>query len=377
MKALRIAAVGLCLPLLGCYEEPVRDHLHIVFAPGPAIVVTAVREISTVVDDDNQAVEERVDEARSDLAGGWDRWSRGFAEIEAVADRTTVERHDGQARRAIHSALVDSFRPVERLLGGQGLGAFFEDDGRHRELQLYPTGGGQATRQERELLDEGIDWWSQEVSSYLEATTALYRHLSEAPHRAVPCFAHIFDDHPESSGPLTDDEVEMVEEVKHTSEAVSEVLLVLSDQPFSLNELSRLVFDTFQGRLTVAVDGPVVEIEGFLEHPNFVERPSVDLWGALAGMVGQWLAPDLVTAMVAPGPEELQPDPDPVEFASIPRRWAPPPDSATVEAELRSRLRPEEVYRIRWRTRPAPDDEDLAYLQALELLENAERELPE
>jgi hypothetical protein len=170
----------------------------------------------------------------------------------------------------------------------------------------------------------------------------------------------------------------MVERVKHTSEAVAEILLVVPDQPYSFNELSRLVQDTFQGRLTIALDGPIFEIEGFVEHPLFIERPPVDLWHALESMVGQWLVPDLVTAMVGPGPEELQPDPDPVEFASLSRHWVQEaPEPSAVEAELRNRLRPEEVYRVRWRTPPVPNDEEMALLAAVDLLAIAEQELPE
>ncbi len=64
-------------------------------------------------------------------------------------------------------------------------------------------------------------------------------------------------------------------------------------------------------------------------------------------------------------------------FASLQRRWAPAPDPATVETELRNRLKPEPVYLVRWQTRPAPEDEDEVYELALQQLANAERDLPE
>ena len=378
MKRIRLTIVGLCLPLLACYEEPVRDHLHIAFAPGPAIVVTAVRDIASPGSGgENPAVADRLDEASSDLAGGWDRWSRSFASLGALAERSTIERHDGRARRGIHSALVDSFRPVERLLGNEGLGAFYDETGRVRELQLHPAGAGQATRQQRALVDEALGSWSEEVSAYLEATTALYAYFDRAPDRAVLCFGYIFDEDEESLGPLSKGEGELVAAVINTMERVADVLLIDSNQAYSLNELSRLVFDTFQGRLTVALDGPILEREGFIEGEGFVERPAVSLWRSFGTMVGQWLEPDLVTAMVTPGPEANQPEPDPVDFAAMPRSWAPPPDPLTVESELRSRLRPESVYLVRWQTRPAPDDEDEVYELALQQLATAEQNLPE
>jgi hypothetical protein len=378
MKATRYLPLVLCLLLLACYEEPVRDHLHIVFAPGPAIVVTAVRDISPPGSKgENPAVEDRLDEARSDLDSGWDRWSRSFADLDAVADRRIIERHEGRARRGVHSALLDTFRPLERLLGNEGLGAYYAESGSVRELQLNPVGSPQATRQQRELLERFMTPWAEQVAAYLEASTALYAYLDEAPDRAIPCFAHIFDDHPEQSGPIGRDEKALVELVKEKMERVAEALLTPEDQAYSLNELSRLAHDSFQGRLTLAVDGPVLEIEGFTDHETFVERPPVDLWRALQTMVDRWLAPDLVTSMVVPGPENAQPEIDPVVFAGRPRRWSPPPDPWTVESELRAELQPEEVYRIRWRTRSVPVDEDEELELALELLASAERNLPD
>jgi len=379
MKPVRAAlALGLCLPLFACFEEPVRDHLHIHFMPGQAIVVTAVRDIVPPSSaGNNPAVENRTDEARSDLASGWDRWSRSFSELGAIADRGTIERHDGQPRRGIHSALLDSFDPIERLLGNEGLGAFYNETGRVRELQLHPAGAGQATRQQRAVFDASLTKWSEEVSAYLEAATALYAYLDETPERAVPCISHVFDIHAEESGPLTDREEELVGELKPTMERVAEVLLIDTGQAYSLNELSRLVFDTFQGRLTITLDGPVIELEGFVEGSSFIERPPVSLWASLEGMVGQWLEPDLVTALVRPGPDELQPEPDPVPFASLQRRWAPAPDPARVETELRDRLKPEPVYFVRWQNRAPTDDEDEVYEAALEMLRTAEQDLPD
>jgi hypothetical protein len=379
MKPVRTAlALGLCLPLFACYEEPVRDHLHILFAPGEAIVVTAVRDIAPASSaGDNPAVEDRVDEARTDLASGWDRWSRSFSELGAIADLSTIERHDGQPRRGIHSALLDSFRPIERLLGNEGLGAFYDETGRVRELQLHPTGAGQATRQQRVMFDASLTAWSKEVSAYLEAATALYAYLDEAPERAVPCISHVFDIHAEESGPLTDREDDLVRELKPTMERVAEVLLIDTGQAYSLNELSRLVFDTFQGRLTITLDGPMIEFEGFVEGESFIERPPVSLWASLEGMIGQWLEPDLVTALVRPGPDEFQPEPDPAVFASLQRRWAHAPDPSRVEIELRDRLKPEPVYLVRWQNQPPIEDEDEVYDAALEMLRTAEQNLPD
>jgi hypothetical protein len=378
MKSVRLAIVALCLPLLGCYEEPVRDHLHIVFSPGPALVITAVRDIaSPATASDNPAVEDRMDDARTDLESGWDRWSRSFSELGAIADRSTIVRHDARARRGIHSALVVSFRPVERLLGNEGLGAFYDEAGGIRTLELHPTGGGQATRQQRDTLEDDVALWAKSVADYLAAATALYEYLDVAPDRAALCFGYIFDEDQERLGPLNDEEAGLVSGVVETMERVADALLIDNNQAYSLNELSRLVHDTFQGRLTIAIDGPILEIEGFADHSTYLERPPVDLWRGLEVLAEKWLQPDIVTSLVRPGPDEIQPDPDPLSFTSQPRTWAPAPDASIVESELRAQLQPEEVYVVRWQTRPAPADDDEVYELALQQLATAEQNLPD
>jgi hypothetical protein len=377
MSRARLAVAVLCLPLLGCYEEPIRDHLHLAFGPGPVVIVTAVRDVAAPeTAGDNTAVEDRMDEARAGLDRGWDRWSRSFAELDAIAERSTIERHDGEARRGVHSALLEEFRPLQRLLGLEGLTADLAAIAGVRELQLVPTGAGQATRQQREHVDRELDTWATAVAAYLEAATALYAYLDRAPERAIPCFAHVFDDHTDASGPLTEPEEKLVLAVKNATEQVADVLLIETGDAFSLNELSRLVFDSFQGRLTVAVDGPILEIEGFIDRGAFVERPPVDLWRALESIAGRWLVPDLVTAMVQPGPESAQPGIDSTSFAAAPRRWSPAPDAWTVESELRSRLRAADFYRVRWRAAPVPDDDELVDM-ALAQLASAEADLPD
>lgn len=374
----RCVVLACCLPLAGCYEEPVRDHLHITFLPGVAIVVTAARDIGPgAAAGDNPALEARLDEARSALAAGWDRWGRGFADLEPLADRTTFEREDGELRRGIHSALLDDFGPISRLLGMEGLDAFYDESGGDRELELVPTGAGQATRQQRELVDRWLAAWSGNVAEYLAAAAALYQHLDRAPDRAVACLAHVFDRHTDAGGPLSEREAALVAAVKETSERVAEALVIGDGQAYSPNELSRLVFDTFQGRLTVAIDGAVIESDGFTAHATFLERPPVDLWRALEAGVSRWLVPDLVTAMAAPGPADAQPEPDPVAFAARTRRWVRPPDASVVEATLRAKLAPAPLYRVRWRAGPVPADEDLEAEAALAALASAEHDLPE
>ncbi len=280
MKTLRFAIVGLCLPLLACYEEPVRDHLHIVFSPGPAIIVTAIRDIAPPAAAGDNPI------GRGANGRGPQRSRLGLGPLEpellprldAIADRSTIERHDGQPRRGIHSALLDSFRPVERLLGNEGLGAFYDENGGSANSNSTPSGPARPPGSNGPCVEHALNDWSHEVAAYLEATAALYAHLDRAPDRAALCFGYIFDEDQESLGPLGKTEGELVAAVIDAMERVAAVLRIDKGQAYSLNELSRLVYDTFQGRLTVTLDGPVVEIEGFVDT-----RPSSSAHRSICG----------------------------------------------------------------------------------------------
>ena len=178
--------------------------------------------------------------------------------------------------------------------------------------------------------------WSAWLAEYLGAVTELYDHLDHNPDRAVPCFANVLDRHEglAETGPLSPIEEELVERVKESMEWVAAALLVTDDEAFSLNELSRFVYDPFPTRLTIAVEAEVVDAAGFNDRGSFFERPAVDVWNALRSLEGRWISPDLVTAAAAPVSDEQQPNPDVLLLASLPRYFSSPPTPAEVEAAI-------------------------------------------
>ncbi len=363
-----LTIVAISLMTAGCFEEPVREHVHLSFLGGGAAVVTTVQEVAAPWEaGSNPALAGRLDDARSELESGWDRWRPLYDQLQPAAERYSVEMVDGLVRRATYGAVVASFDPVEQFFGAEGLSAVFFVDGTISELQLYPVGGTRATRTQRQLVEAEIDVWAAAVADYLGHAIALYTYLEQRPDRAVPCLAHIFDEHGPDPTPLEGREERLVLDLKPAIERVADVLLVPDDRAFTPNELVRLAFDPFPARLTVALDGHLISSEGFTEHDGFLERPRVDLWTALQTLEGQWVSPDLVTAMVVPGPEDQQPEIDPVSFAALPRRFAAPPNAAEVSAILRQALVPRDVHVLRWRpvATEAPDFEDADPLEFL------------
>ena len=192
--------------------------------------------------------------------------------------------------------------------------------------------------------------------------------------------AHIFDKHEDNgvTGPLRPIEEKLVKRVGETMEEVAMALLVEDDEAFSLNELSRLVYDPFPARLTVAVEVAVLDSVGFITGAGFFERPAVDVWNALKALEGRWISPDLVTAGAAPAPEDRQPDPDVLFLASQPRHYSEPPTSGEVEAAILTELVPEELLELRWRNAPRSGRQlDLPSDNWLEVMAAAEANLPD
>jgi len=371
----------LCLPLLACFEEPVREHLHLTLRDGGPVIVTVVQEVTSSDDrfGDNPALDDRLEESRDTIDHNLDPWSRRFALLELLAEHISVERVDGELRRSIHSAVLPSFAEVLKMVEADGLTGSLTVVNGTAELNLFPTGGSRATYTQRQDADRLLSEWSAVLAEYFEAVVDLYAYLDEQPERAVPCFAHIFDKHEElgTTGPLERVEEELVVRVKDTMEDVAFALMVDGGEAFSLNELTRLVYDPFPARLTIAAEGQVLEAEGFSAGADFFERPPVDAWNALRSLEGRWISPDLVTAAAAPAPDDRQPDPDVLALATTPRRYFPPPDAAEVESAIVSELVPEEMLRLVWRPAPAADAADEGSVDWLAVMAKSETSAPD
>jgi len=382
MGRLRSALVLiLCLPLVGCFDEPVREHLHLVFTEGGEIVVTAVQQVAeTDRAQGNIELEDRMDDARTDLESGFDPWSRRFELLNPLAEHISLERVDGEVRRSVHSAVLASFDEVARMLEADGLTGSLTVAGATADLQLFPTGGSRATSRQRDEAERRLREWSDQLAVYFAALIDLYDYLDVRADRTLPCLAHIFDKH-EGMGPtgrLTREEEDLVARVKDEMELISEVLMVSKGDAFSLNELTRLVYDPFPAHLSITVAGAVLSSEGLIRKGDGFERPSVDAWRALMSLEGRWVAPDLVTAAVAPASENRQPDPDPSVIATLPRHYFSPPSSAEVESALLAALVPEDVHSIRWRRSGVTSDEEGGYdVNWLQVMADAEASVPD
>jgi hypothetical protein len=377
MHRLRIALIlMLCLPLFGCFEDPVREHVHLTLLGAGPVIVTVVQEVADPrLAESNEELADRMEESRTTIESNLDPWSRRFALQQPLAEHRSTQWVEGKFRRSVHSAVLSSFEDALEMLEADGLTGGLVVSGGITEVSFFPTGGSRATYTQRQEAERLLVEWSDTLAEYFESVIDLYSYLEGRSDRAVPCFAHIFDTHAgiAVSGPLETEEEELVRRVKDALDSVVLALLVPDGESFSMNELTRLVYDPFPARLTVSVDGHALQSEGWIAHSGFLERPAVDAWNALLSLEGRWLSPDLVTALASPAPEDQQPEPDPVEFASRPRYVAAAPTSADVESALLSGLVPASELTLRWRPlATADDDSDAAAESWLPLMTAAE-----
>ncbi len=382
MRYLKSALIALlCLPLIGCFEEPVQEHVHLTIRADGTVVATVVQEVaSSKRGTDNPELSDRLEEARETLEQDLDPWSQRFENLEPVAEHRSIDKVEGELRRSIRSAVFASFNDVVALLEADGLTGNLMTSGRVAELDLFPTGGSRATYFQRQAAEQLLREWSVHLADYFAATANLYAYLDQRPERAAPCLAHIFDKEEGlgATGPLDPAEEELTVRVKETMEEVAMALLVEDDEAFSLNELARLVYDPFPARLTVSVDLEVSEVVGFITDSGSFERPAVDVWNALKKLEGRWISPDLVTAAAAPVPEDQQPDPDVLFLASQPRRHSKPPTSGEVESAILTELVPEELLMLRWHIPTRSGKElDLPSDDWLEVMAAAEASIPD
>ncbi|MCU0291165.1 MAG: hypothetical protein MUF10_04135 [Thermoanaerobaculaceae bacterium] len=352
----RIGVLGLALVLAGCFEQPVAERVELAFLAGGGFVVTARAEVRPPRGEgSNPALERRIAEARADFAAGWASWDPRFEALEPARERLEVERRMGDVERVVRQALAREPEGLRRFFAFTDVDAVLAEEPGEAELQLAPRSASRATAAERRRVERELESWSEILARYLAVTGELYRYLDQRPERAERCMAELFSvARPEGSADLDGDEARLVKAVNDAMGEVVMVLKVESGEAYTLDELSRRVFDPFPAPVSVVLPAAPDEVEGFVVASDGRLRvPVQGLWDALARLAGAWVAPDPVVAMVehslaSPGTEFPL-----ATFLALPRSHAStPPEPRDVAAALRRELTPAPLYRVRWATVP-------------------------
>jgi hypothetical protein len=347
---LRWLPLLLAAALAGCFEEPVEERVHLCFQADGSLVITAATRVNELPGSgDNAALLRRLEEVRQMLERGDDDWRRRFGLIDPLAERVVLDRVGGEVTEMRRSAAGVDAEGLRSLFADTGVAALLQVDEGRAELAISAGPSRRATREQRQAVGAAVGRWSEVLARYAGDVDALYRFLGERPERAHACLSVLFSALTRTPGEELDErEAALVGAVDgDVSEAV-QVFDLAEGEPYTVNELSHLVFDPFPGRVLVHTASAPEEIEGFARLPDgALEIPGLGLWEAFAALEGRWLDPDPLLAIVQHQRDRSRPF-DLDAFVALPRRSAPPADAAAVRAALAALLAPAPVYRAVW-----------------------------
>ncbi len=387
--ALLATLAGLLL-LSGCFEEPVRDELTIRFQPGNVdphslseigLLPCEIELVTRIEPDegrgDNPNLQARVDERRRQILSGQDAWAARFTGLGAGSRHVGFDWEDGvlrQARRVARLDLAEHPDALHQFFADTAVAVDSSAEHGRVELSLTPLAAGRANRRQRQLYDRFVGPWTDSLATYFRATSALYTYLDRHPGRARVTLGALLGDALDGEDAdaykqrLRPPEKPLVEAVDAAMDKAAEVLVIDQNEAYSINEISRLLFDPFPAHIRVIPGGPVIEAEGFEpdgsgqgegggrsgDEAGVLEIRGFSLWEALESLQGRWLAPDpLLLYVRLRGGIRGEPTPElTLDQIAARDRFAatPSPSADEIRAAIEERLRPEPLYRVVWQT---------------------------
>jgi hypothetical protein len=361
MKVVRTAlAVVVAIVMTGCLEPPVSETLEIRMLRGGASVVSvgvALRKPAEF--NDSPKVKQRLEAETRALEEGTDPWSARFAEGKPSRERDVRDRADGRLYRVTRQARFDAPEDLQAFLRDTGVGLTFETGQGRDELRILPGRSGRPTAAQRERVKAELASFTAKLAEYFAATADLYAYLDRHPERARPCFGSILTKVPEGES-LSEEESALTRAVDEAMSACGAVLIAPPDEPYTIDELSRMVYDPFPAPIRIVVPGTVLERDGFPGEPDGpLDIPTISLWSAFTRLEGRFIAPDPALAAWRQDRAKDGKEIDLEAFAAQ-ARHAIKPDATEVRSAIEDQLRAAPVYRVRW---TPGDGEPLAFEQ--------------
>ena len=345
----RFAVITLALLLAGCLEPPVSESLDVrVLQHGASVVSIGVVLRNPSDYDKSPRVQQRLESVARTLEAGSDPWSARLRSVEPQRQRDVVDREEGRLRRVVRNALLREPSDLRAFLRDTGIGVVYADGEGWAELTLTPGRSGRATAVQRQRLDVQLSDFCASLATYATATKELYGYLETHPARARACLGELFSVKTEAEK-LTEEESTLVTRVNDAIGAIGVVLDPAPGEPYTIDEISRLVYDPFPAPMRVMVPGEIVEREGYpgeLKSP--LQIPVFSIWSAFERLEGRWFSPDPALAMWRDDIAKTGKPFDLDAFLTIPRRAEVAPTDDEVRSAIENQLKPEPVYRVRW-----------------------------
>ena len=416
-----IAGLLLFSFLAACTDDPVSETVTLEFfpeaenQPNPAeddtaappdtsgyVRIEAEVEIRRhMIPQENSLIARRVNDRTEALMNEHDPWHIRFDRVfEPVADGAEWQRAGRELTSYSRWALAaDPDTALQDFFVDTPMRPVFEvrDNERRLPEQTRPppqtvtlvfvfSGGTRATAGESDTAYRGFRNFAADAARYQRRVAALWEYMDENPGRRFETLRGLFagaegEELPESqlivqprqlappaapqpihrgSGSLPrlrDLEIELIERVVAAGEPLVQIFEVPDDDAFTLQELSRRLFDPFPGVVTAKPDGTVVEAIGFVEGSEGYSIPSLDLWNAYKALDGLFVSPDPLVFLLETQNDDFGCDEDDDACRNTARVSAflqsgplgARPGSATrIQQVLEAELRPLDEYRLVW-----------------------------
>ncbi len=350
---------------------------------------------------DNSLIARRVNDRAEALMNEHDPWHIRFDRVfEPIADGAEWRRAGRELTSYRRWALAaDPNTALQDFFVDTPMRPIFEvwDNERRLPDQSRPppqtvtlafvfAGGTRATAGESTTTYRGFRTFAADAARYQRRVAALWKYMDENPGRRFETLRGLFaagdgEELPESQliaqprqlAPTTttppvrrgseslprlrDLEIELIERVVAAGEPLVKIFEVPKDDSFTLQELSRRVFDPFPGVVTAKPDGIAVEAVGFVEGGGGYSIPSLDLWSAYRALDGLFVSPDPLVFLLETQQDDFGCERDDdacrnsarvAAFLQSGSLRASPGSSALIQQALEDELRPLDEYRLVW-----------------------------
>ncbi|MBW3564037.1 MAG: hypothetical protein KY459_04875 [Acidobacteria bacterium] len=353
---LQFFALILLIGLNACVTDPLTESIDIEMLSDEEARVSVTVEIEPVDPETRPAAAASTTALANALADETDQWSRRFAAVNPYREQRTWTRTEGVLTKVQHSAVLDP-REIGLFFGDTSISVFVTGGEDWREISIYPGTSNGASVEQQRALERRMTVWLQSVSRYYGAVARIYEYIEAHPHRTRDVVSAMFA----IDAILTETERILLDEFEIELDELIGLFSVSEDESLSLQRVSQLVYDPLPASLRISVDGDVLLHEGVEEQDDgsFVV-PRVGLWEAFAALEGRWITPDPLTVFLRMAEEDEARDEDESEedplaaFLEQPRWVHSVPQSEEIRDALMEELRPEPVYRVRWR----PEEEE-------------------
>ena len=276
-----------------------------------------------------------------------DNWEYRFNHVAPSSERITYEKAHGEVATVEHSALIAN-EDLQKFFSDVDMTIRFSQSEGVNELVIYPATSTRATRDERAEFQRRVTVAAQALVDYITAARHLYDYLDEHPQRAESAFAQIFAETDEVIVATTEEEKNLIVDVRAAMMRVS-ATAPEKDAQERLLSLADRVNDPFPAIITIQLPNAYTTLEAFKRIDATTVRAEVTSpVEALTALEGRWLTPDPLAAAFR------EDKVDPAAMAHEPRRAAIAVSADEVAAAFIEQINPKPVYRVRWLALRAP-----------------------